>query len=402
MRIAYFDCFSGVAGDMTLAALVDAGCPFEVLAELPARLGLADVSVARQAVKRHGLAATHIIVHVPESAKKGHRHLPQILRQIDAAGLPAPVAERASAVFRRLAEAEAAAHGTTLDKVHFHEVGAADAIVDIVGACAALHAMQIERIFCAPIPTGHGTVQCEHGLMPVPAPATANLLRGFPIAASDEPGELCTPTGAALMTTLATTFGPAPELMLEHVGVGAGTREGKTRPNILRVLIGELAGGLTGDADVVTVLECQVDDLPGQVLGYTCGRLLDAGAVDVYVTPIVMKKGRPGHLLTVLASPGAVASLEGVIFAETGTLGIRRSVAARTKLPRRHVTVATAYGDVRVKVAGADDSQAWPEFEDCRAAAETHHVALREVQQAALAAWRARKAGTQEPWERSS
>lgn len=397
MRMAYFDCFSGVAGDMTLAALLDAGLPIAVLHDTLARLRLPGVSLRSQQVKRHGIAATHVRVEIDASQPKKHRHLHHIVQIIDAADLPAPVAENAKAVFRRLAEAEAQVHQSTIEKVHFHEVGAADAIVDIVGACAGLHALGVERVACSPVPTGNGVVTCEHGVMPVPAPATALLLRGLPLARCDEMGELTTPTGAALVATLAREFGPLPAMKLAAVGVGAGTREGTTRANILRILIGETdANGAPADAgtpalerETVVVLEAQVDDSTPQALAYACERLLAGGALDAWIVPIVMKKGRPGHLVGVLAPPGAAAALEALLLEQTSTFGVRQYFAQRGKLARCHETVETAFGAIRVKIGrrGAAVLHAWPEYDDCAAAAERHGAALPAVQQAALRAW---------------
>jgi uncharacterized protein (TIGR00299 family) protein len=388
MKIAYFDCFSGAAGDMILAALHDAGCPLTVYEDVIRRLDLPGVAVAASRVKRHGLAATHIDVTIAAPGGHGHRHLAHILRLINAAGLPDRVAANARRVFQRLAEAEATVHQTSVEKVHFHEVGADDAIVDIVGACAALDALGIDRVVCSPIPTGTGTVRCDHGVMPVPAPATALLLRGVPLAECDEPGELTTPTGAALLATLADDFGPLPALRLAAVGCGTGTREGRTRPNLLRVLIGESSDEAAGEQDVVTVLEAQVDDAPGQVLAHVLERALAAGALDAFIVPIIMKKGRPGQLLTVLCRAAHAAALETLLLTETTTFGVRRHECRRTKLAREHTTVATEFGPVRVKLGRRGDTrlQAWPEFEDCAALADSAGVPLREVQAAALRA----------------
>lgn len=389
MRIAHFDCFSGVAGDMVLGALVDAGCPLETLQDIMSRLSLPGVTLTAEKVLRHGLAATHARVVVEPGSQKAHRHLPQIVKIIDDANLSPNAAANAIAVFVRLAEAEALVHGTTVEKVHFHEVGAADAIVDIVCACAGLEALGVEQVTCSPIPTGNGTVTCEHGVMPVPAPATAQLLRGVPIASCDEYRELTTPTGAALMTTLATQFGPLPELAIRSIGCGAGSREGETRPNLLRLILGDAVESDIADCDLVTVLETQLDDATGQTVAHACERLLEAGALDAYITPIIMKKGRPGQLLTALARPADVDALEAVIFAETGTFGVRRHDARRSKLQREFETVSTRYGGIRVKVGrrGGKIIRAWPEYDDCAAAAAKTGAALHEIQREALNEW---------------
>jgi uncharacterized protein (TIGR00299 family) protein len=390
VRIAYFDCFNGVAGDMLLAALHDAGCPADALRGTINSLALPGVKVHAQRAQVHGLAAMRIQVVVGSGAPQRHRHLPQIVEIIERAALSDRVKRQSVAIFRHLAEAEAAVHATGVENVHFHEVGADDAIVDIVCTCAALEHLGVEAVQCSPIPPGSGAVACEHGVMPVPAPATALLLKGAPLASTDEPGELATPTGVAIVTTLAQQFGPLPEMTVERLGVGAGSREGKTRPNILRVFIGDTGGQADMEADTVIVLETQVDDASGQVLAHTLERALGAGALDAYIVPITMKKTRPGCLLTVLTRPADMHALETLVFEETGTLGIRRHAMQRSKLRRRHVTVSTAFGDIRVKVGqrGERAVRAWPEYEDCAAAALRHDVPLRQVQDAVLEAWR--------------
>jgi uncharacterized protein (TIGR00299 family) protein len=402
MRVAYLDCFSGIAGDMCLGALLDAGWPLAELQDVVRRLGLTGVEVQAAAVRRGGLAATQARVEVAPEARRKHRHLPQILTIIEQAELPEQPRQAAARVFRRLAEAEAAVHGTALEKVHFHEVGANDAIVDIVGACVGLSALGVTKVFCSPLPTGHGMVRCEHGEMPIPAPATAQLLRGVPLAACDEPGELTTPTGAALAVTLAEQFGPLPAMRIDALGYGAGSREGQTRPNLFRLLIGEYEASAAsetsgptsagGAQDLIAVLEAELDDSTGQALAHACERLLAAGALDAYLTPVLMKKGRPGHLLTVLAARADADRLMELILTDTSTFGVRRQDATRRKLLRSITPVKTEYGPVRVKVgcreAGQEPVRAWPEYEDCAGAAARHGVALWTVQQAALEAWR--------------
>jgi len=393
VRCGYFDCFSGAAGDMILAAMIHAGCPLDALRETIARLKLPGVELRAEVVRRGGLAATHVTVEVAASSHPHHRHLPEIAGLIEQAGLVPRVRERALAIFQRLAEAEAAVHGIPIEQVHFHEVGAADAIVDIVGASAGFELLGIEKIVCSPIPAGSGVVVCEHGVLPVPAPATANLLKGVPLAACEEEGELVTPTGAAILTTLAESYGPLPPMRLEAIGYGTGTRQGRTRPNLLRLLIGQVEQESTAERDSVAVLEAQVDDSPGQNLAYACERLLRTGALDAYIVPIIMKKGRPGQLITVLCRPEDVNAMERVLFEETTTLGVRRHEATRAKLPRAVVQVETRFGPIRLKVAGAGgaDERAWPEYEDCSAAARAGAVSLREVQEEALRVWRAQK-----------
>ncbi len=276
MNIAYFDCFSGAAGDMIVAALLDAGAPFEELQKRLADLNVPGYTLAAEKVRKQGFAATKFDVAVDPDAPKPHRHLKHIEQIIDDSHLADGVKDRAIRIFRRLAEAEAKAHGTSVEKVHFHEVGAIDAIVDVVGAVICLDLLGVAEIRCSPLVTGSGTVKCEHGIMPVPAPGTAGLIEGVPLAACDEPGELLTPTGAAILTTLATEFGPLPAMTIRATGHGAGTREGKTRPNLLRVLLGQT--DTVGETDEVVMLEANLDDATGQIVGRTVERLLEAGA----------------------------------------------------------------------------------------------------------------------------
>jgi len=388
MKLAYFDCFSGASGDMILGALIDAGLPADALREDLARLNLADYSLDIQKIKKQGFAATKVNVQL--TGKPGHRHLKHIVEILDKSSLADAVRAQARAVFTRLAEAEAAAHNSTIEKVHFHEVGAVDAIVDVVGAIAALHRLGITRVECSPIPTGHGTVNCEHGLMPVPAPGTAALLKGVPILATDEPGELTTPTGAAILTTLAERFGPLPSMQLAAIGYGAGTRDGQTRPNLLRVLIGDTAGAAAGaDSDEVVILEANLDDTTPQAIGYVTDRLLEAGALDVAAAPITMKKSRPGLKLSVIAPPSLADALENLLFLETTTFGVRRYNCRRTTLARTIDSVETRFGPICIKVGRRAGRVviASPEYDDCAAAARKHAAPLREVMDEARRAW---------------
>lgn len=388
MRCGYFDCFNGAAGDMILAALLDAGWEFAALEDVVARLKLPGVHVTAERVKRQGMAALHVQVH-DDGTPQPHRHLRHVVEIITQADLPAPVAAEAQAVFARLAAAEAKVHGTTPEKVHFHEVGAVDAIVDIVGGCAGRHALGLERIVCAPPAVGSGTVECAHGIMPVPAPATAELLRGVPTQETAEPGELLTPTGAALLTTWTTRFGPPPGLRTTAIGYGAGTRPGVTRPNVLRLIVGDLVAGGAAEETVV-VIETQIDDATGQTVAFACEQLLANGALDAYVVPIIMKKGRPGQFVSVLSRPADADRLVELLLRTTPTLGVRRQIATRTVLGRETVAVATAFGEIRVKLGRLRDAvvQATPEYEDCAAAARKHDVPLAAVQNAALTEWR--------------
>jgi len=386
MRLAYFDCFSGASGDMIVAACIDAGVPLETIRAALAGLSLTGYTLQAARIRKQGLAATEFRVNVDPAADKPHRHLHHIRQLIEDGSLKPAVRARAIRVFTRLAEAEAAAHGTSMEHVHFHEVGAIDAIVDIVGACAALDALEIDEVRCSPIPTGHGTITCEHGVLPVPAPGTAALLKGVPLAECDEPGELTTPTGAALLTTLATAYGPMPAMTIESIGYGAGQREGKTRPNLLRLLVGQAA--TSAEADEITVLEANVDDSTPETVAYAVEKLLAAGALDAFCTPIYMKKGRPAVMVSVLAEPARRHELEAILFAETSTFGIRSYRAERRKLGRSYTEVDTPYGRIRLKVGRHGDKvvSVSPEYEDCRAAAERTGVPLREIMTAALRA----------------
>ena len=373
---------------MLVASLLDAGASFDAVRGRLAGLEVHGFHVRADKIRKQGFASTKFCVETDETKEQPHRHLKHV-REILMQGLPeGAIRERALATFERLAVAEAGAHGVTVDKVHFHEVGAIDAIVDVVGVMAALDDLGIERIECSALPTGNGTVVCEHGLMPVPAPATAELLKGVPIRPSNEQGELLTPTGAAILTTVAQRFGAMPAMRIERIGLGAGTRDTKGLPNVVRVLIGE--AGVETEQDAVAVLEANLDDAPGEWIGHCITRLLDGGALDAYWVPIHMKKGRPGVVLTAICEPARIEELEAVIFAETTTFGIRRTTMQRSKLARRHETVQTPFGAIRIKL-GERSGQvvtAAPEYEDCVAAAKEANVALREVMNAAQLAWR--------------
>jgi uncharacterized protein (TIGR00299 family) protein len=385
-RIVYFDCASGASGDMLLGAVVDLGLPVEDLRAELAKLGVEGWRIEASRVNRSGLAATKVDV-IAEVAGQPHRHLRHVLAILDASTLDTAVKERAGALFRRLAAAEAAVHGTTPEKVHFHEVGALDSIVDIVGGVVALGWLGAARFVSSPLNVGTGTVTMSHGTFPVPPPATARLVEGVPAYGAGE-GELLTPTGALLITSHATEYGPLPLMAVEKAGHGAGGRDTKGRPNVLRILVGREAAG---DAERVLVLETEVDDAPPQLLGSLIDKLLAKGALDAYLTPVQMKKGRPGVLVTAIAPPLARESLEEVLFRETTTLGVRRQEWERTTLERETRTVATAYGPIRVKIGLRRGAvwNAWPEFGDCEKAAAARGVPVKEVLAAALAAWRA-------------
>jgi len=386
MRIAYFDCIGGAAGDMIVASLLNCGASTEVLNDIFSSLGLDGYSIRIEQTRRQALACTRFHVELSRETPQPHRHLKDILRILDESGLAPLIREQSAAIFRRLAQAEATVHGCGIDSVHFHEVGAVDAILDIVGAVAALEDLGVERVGCSPIPTGSGTVRCDHGIMPVPAPATAELLKGVPLAACDEVGEMTTPTGAAVLTTLAAEFGPLSGMSISEIGYGAGTHEWKARPNVLRVFVGAADAG--GETDEIVVLETNLDDTSAEVVAYCTERLFDEGALDVYTVPINMKKSRPGVILTVLCEPARADGLERTIFAETTAFGVRRSNARRSKMVRRQEVVRTVYGDIRLKVGRRDGlTTASPEYEDCRVAARERQVPLKTVMEAARAAW---------------
>lgn len=391
MRIAYFDCFNGAAGDMIVAALVHAGADSNLLSQTLRGLHLDGYRLSIEPIKKQGLASMRFVVNLDKSAPQPHRHLKHIVEILNRAELPSNVRARAILVFERLASAEAKVHGTTIEKVHFHEVGAVDAVLDVVGAVAALDLLKIQSIQCSPIPVGSGIVHCEHGVMPVPAPATAELLKGVPLGLSEEPGELTTPTGAAILTALAESFGPIPPMSLEAIGYGAGMRDGVKRPNVLRVLVGEATGSREGTIDEVSVLEANIDDIAPEVIGYCLERLMAEGALDAFAVPIHMKKWRTGVILTVLCEPGQSAKLEAILFSETSTFGVRRHAAYRTKLTRRWETIDTRFGEIKMKIGQRVGlTTASPEFESCKAAATQHGVPLKEVLAECQTVWRTR------------
>lgn len=391
MKIAYLDCFSGASGDMILGALVDAGVPLADLRADVARLGIEGLDLGAERVMRRGVEATKIHVIVP-AGDKAHRHLHHIEKLIDAAALDAEVKDTAVAIFRNLARAEGKIHGIAPEKVHFHEVGAFDAIADVVGAAAGFRRLGASEIRASALPLGSGFVDCQHGRFPVPGPATAELLRGVPVVMGEGEGELVTPTGAAILTTVCRSFGEAGAFTIDRIGYGAGTRERKDVPNVLRLVTGTAAA--PGAADSVAVLECEIDDQSGETLAPLLERLLATGAVDAYFTPVVMKKGRPGTLVTALVPEAARDAVERALFRETTTFGIRRTTAERRKLDRKHVEVETPFGRARMKVGLLDGAEVTrsPEFEDCQKLAAEKGVPVRDVFDAVRAAYAAARA----------
>ena len=370
--ICYLDAFSGISGDMLVGALADAGADQNAIVDAVGSLETGAV-LAFEKVKRGGLAATKF--HVTAAETHAHRHLAHILDLIAKSSLTERAKENASAIFRRLGEVEAAVHNMPVERVHFHEVGAVDSIADIVGACAAFDLLGIEAVYSSPLNLGSGTVRTEHGVLPVPAPATAALVEGKPVYARGPAMELTTPTGAAVATTLAREFGVMPPMKIARIGYGAGTREFAEHANVLRVLVGEPTGA--AEATTVAVIEANIDDSSPQVLAYAAERLFDRGALDVTLQPIEMKKGRPGSLLRVIARPDDREDLAALIFAETSTLGLRIYAAERRVQARNWVDVDTPHGKVRVKVSG-EGSYA-PEYEDCRRVALAAGVPLKQI-----------------------
>jgi uncharacterized protein (TIGR00299 family) protein len=448
MRIAYLECFSGISGDMFLGALVDAGVPARLMEETVVALGVgAKLEISR--VVRSGISAPKVDVWVdgekdmpreeywaeqdaarailPAKASHDHEHphghehshhknaeksrakapaphehehahshrgLTEIRQIISAAAISESAKTTAIRTFEALGAAEAKIHSVPVESIHFHEVGAADAIVDIVCGAVGVEALGVDEIVCSPLNVGGGTVKCAHGTFPVPAPATVELLKGVPVYSSGIEAELVTPTGAAIARTLATRFSAFPEMKIEKSGYGAGSRDFPGHPNVLRLVIGEALPLLAGKtkSETVSVLEANLDDLNPQVFGYVMDRLLEEGALDVFGMPVQMKKNRPGTLLTVLCKPEDTEKLAQLIFSETTTLGVRRREESRQTLARRWENVRTEWGEVRIKIASMNGTVTnyAPEYEDCRRIAAEHHVPLKTVMQEAARAYTGR------------
>ena len=390
-RVLYLDCFSGASGDMLIGALLDAGLPFELLRGALGSLALDhECAVSVERVSRSGIGASKFVVTETAADAGGHRHrhLPGITKLVDGSALSPASKARANRLFRRLAETEAEIHQMPVEKVHLHEVGAIDSIVDIVGGVFGLEWFGAEQIVASPLNVGSGTVVCEHGTLPVPAPATAALLTGVPIYASGPPGEKLTPTGALLVTEFADAYGVMPPMRIDRIGYGAGTRDPKDFPNVLRVLVGERQE--EGSGDRITVVECEIDDMNPQLFGVLMDRLYDAGAVEVFYTAVQMKKNRPGTHVTVLVPPTCREAVATALFRESTTIGLRYREMDRDILPRDVVLVTTAFGDVRCKVArhATGLTNVAPEFDDCVRLSDEHGVPVKDVQAAAAQAYR--------------
>lgn len=376
-NLLYLDCSSGVSGDMLVAALLDCGLQPHQLTDHLNRLALDGWRLESSRVHKNGLAAHKIEFICPPQQQ--HRHLAAILALIGAAQLPPDAANLAETAFRLLAEAEAAAHGCPVEQVHFHEVGAADAILDICSVALALHLLSVEQVYCSELPLSSGFVDCAHGRIPVPAPATLNLLQGFRFFDSGLTGELITPTGAALLKAMGARQGK-PHFTLKRSGIGAGSRDLPQQPNVLRALLGETE---QETQQQVEVLHCNLDDSPGEILGHIIPLLLEAGALDVCYTPLMMKKNRPGWQLQVITTADYTHSLAQLIFRETSGIGLRVSREQRITMPRQIRSIATPYGPINVKFSG---NNAAPEYEDVAAAARRSGVPYKEVLQQTLAA----------------
>lgn len=395
MRTLYIDCFSGLAGDMTLGALIDLGLDPAALEAALRTLPLPDWTMQTRRARRHGLEGVDLHFLIGGRAEGPHgendegplHHYADIVAALRGGRLPSPVVARAVAVFDALAEAEAQVHGVPREAVHFHEVGAVDSVLDIAGVCFGLWSLGIERLISAPPPLGRGLIRGAHGPMPLPAPATLALLQGLPITGCAVDKELVTPTGAAFLKVLVDEIGPIPSMILERVGVGVGDLELPDRPNLLRLLLGRL----DPRAPDAFVVEANLDDLNPEIAGYLLERLFEAGALDAWFTPAQMKKGRPGVMIGALVDEAQRAAVEATLLAESSTLGLRRYGVSRHVRPRRHLTVETAYGPVRLKLGGAPGEvlNVAPEYEDCAALARAHGVPLKEIYRQAIAAHQA-------------
>ena len=398
LRIVYFDCFSGAAGDMILGGLIHAGVPLDEVRRALGSLAIEPDAVWTEQVVRAGVTATKFCVKGEDGGEHHHphRHLKGVYALIDGSALSPAGKDRAKALFEKLGQAEAAIHGTTMEKVHLHEVGALDSIIDIVGAVFAMEWLGADLVAASPLNVGSGTVRVAHGLYPVPAPATMRLLEGVPVYAGEQKAELVTPTGALLVSGYARSYGPMPAMTVRATGYGAGTREFGDTPNVLRVVVGD--ADRSPRTQMVVVVECEIDDMNPQIFGMLMDRLLAEGALDVFYTAVQMKKNRPGTLLTIVAPPDRRELLTSIVFAETTSIGVRYREMTRECLDRDTVTVTTAYGPVRVKVARRNGAvlNASPEFDDCARVANERGVPVKDVQAAATKGWLDRRRETED------
>lgn len=384
MKTLYFDCFSGISGNMIIGALVDAGVPLDNLRNELNKLSLGGYELSCEPVQKRGIQATYFNVILPEAKNIPFRHYKDIVTLLKQSSLNSAVKELAQKIFKRLAEAESKIHNCPLEEVHFHEIGAIDTIIDIVGVSYGINYLGIEQFFASPVHVGSGIIDCAHGQMPIPAPATAELLKESVFYSTEIKGELVTPTGAAILTTLTNHFGPLPSFKCEKVSYGAGTWELKI-PNVLRIYIGETID-ISRETDYATIIETNIDDMNPEFYSYIMEKLFEAGAVDVYLTPIYMKKNRPGSLLTIISTLPDQKPLLDILFAETTTLGIRMYTTQRLKQVKTFQTVDTPYGPVKVKLGFVGNKllNFAPEFEDCRKLAEKTNIPLKEIYQEVL------------------
>jgi uncharacterized protein (TIGR00299 family) protein len=390
MKIAYFDCFAGAGGDMIVAAMLDAGLDIEFLKAQLATLGLKNLDIKISQTIRAGLKALSFLPVVQK--EHNHRNLKDITKIITQSKISENAKKTAIAVFEKIARAEGTVHDKDPNDIHFHEVGALDSIIDTVSASVGFEALGLDKIYCSALSVGGGTIECAHRLLPVPAPATTELLKGVPIVGGPGQLELLTPTAAAILTTVVDRFCPLPAIKIEAIGYGAGSLESEEFPNVLRLIIGQAVDETETNADSVYLLETNVDDVSGELIGFIIEKLFSNGALDVFTTPIYMKQGRPAEQISVICKIEDTQQMEQVLFEEGLTFGVRRQIVQRSKLAREFLTVQTEFGEIRIKtgVLGGEVVNAKPEFSDCVAAAKKHKVAVKAVLDAAMAAYKAR------------
>jgi len=388
MKIAYFDCFAGAGGDMIVAAMLDAGLDVEFLKAQLATLGLKKLDIKITETKRAGLRALSFLPVVPE--QKQSRNLEQITEIISRSKISEQAKKTAIAVFERIAQAEGAVHGKDPDDIHFHEVGALDSIVDVVSASIGLEALGVDKVYCSALSVGGGTIKCADQMLPVPAPATTELLKGVPIVSGPAQVELLTPTAAAILTTVVERFCPLPSMKIDAIGYGAGSLQSEEFPNVLRLILGRSAGEAEANADSVCLLETNIDDVSGELVGSVTEKLFSRGALDVFTAPIYMKHGRPAEQISIICKVEDAQQFEQILFEEGLTFGVRRQILQRSKLAREFVTVQTEFGEIRIKAGrlGGKIVNAKPEFSDCVSVAKKHNVAVKAVLDAAMAAYK--------------